>query len=84
MFFTTMGASVARPVITVAALAPFRRMAGLAAAVMGFSQMLLSSVYAIVFAALFAPTVLTMTGAIAFTGVVVLTLAIVAGRGITR
>ncbi|MDE2703386.1 MAG: multidrug effflux MFS transporter [Chloroflexi bacterium] len=84
MFFTTMGASVARPVITVAALTPFRHMAGLAAAVMGFSQMLVSSLYAIVFAALFAPTVLTMTGAIAFTGIVVLTLATVAGRGITR
>ena len=84
MFFTAMGASIARPVITVAALAPFRHMAGLAAAVMAFSQMLASSLYAIVFAALFAPTALAMTGAIAFTGIFVLTLAIVAGRGITR
>ncbi len=84
MFFTAMGASVARPVITVAALTPFRRMAGTAAAVMGFSQMLASSLFAIVFAALFDPTALAMTGAIAFTGIVAITLVTVAGRGITR
>ena len=84
MFFTAMGASVARPVITVAALTPFRHMAGMAAAVMGFSQMLVSSLFAIAFAALFDPTALAMTGAIAFTGIAALTLVSIAGRGITR
>ena len=70
--------------MTVAALTPFRRMAGLAAAVMGFSQMLISSLYGIAFAAVFEPTGLTMAAAIAFSSLLVLILVTVAGRGIVR
>lgn len=84
MFVTVMGGAIARPGLTVAALTPFRRMAGLAAAVMGFSQMLVSSLYGIAFAALFEPTGLTMAAAIAFSGLVVLILVTLAGRGVVR
>ena len=84
MFITVMGGAIARPGLTVAALTPFRRMAGLAAAVMGFSQMLISSLYGIAFAAVFEPTGLTMAAAIAFSSLLVLILVKVAGRGIVR
>ncbi|MXY12598.1 MAG: multidrug effflux MFS transporter [Chloroflexi bacterium] len=84
MFFTAMGAAIVRPVATAAALTPFRQMAGLASAVLGFSMMLVSSLYAIGFAALLEPTALSMAGAIALTGVGSFLLVLLAGRQIMR
>ena len=84
MFFTAFGAAIVRPVATAAALTPFRQMAGLASAVLGFSMMVVSSLYAISFAALLEPTALSMAGAIALTGVGSFLLVLLAGRNLLR
>ncbi len=84
MFFTAFGAAIVRPVATAAALTPFRQMAGLASAVLGFSMMVVSSLYAISFAAVLEPTALSMATAIALTGVVSFLLVLLAGRNLMR
>ena len=84
MFFTAFGAAIVRPVATAAALTPFRQMAGLASAVLGFSMMVVSSLYAISFAALLEPNALSMAGAIALTGVGSFLLVLLAGRNLLR
>jgi DHA1 family bicyclomycin/chloramphenicol resistance-like MFS transporter len=84
MFFTAFGAAIVRPVATAAALTPFRQMAGLASAVLGFSMMVVSSLYAIAFAALLEPNALSMSGAIALTGVGSFLLVLLAGRNLMR
>ncbi len=84
MFFTAMGSAIVRPVATAAALTPFRQMAGLASAVLGFSMMVVSSLYAIGFAAVLEPTALSMAGAIALTGVGSFLLVLLAGRNLMR
>jgi DHA1 family bicyclomycin/chloramphenicol resistance-like MFS transporter len=54
-----------RPPAMSSALVPFPMMAGLASAVMGFSQIALASTFSIVFTSLFEPGSGTMTAAIA-------------------
>ena len=82
MFFTAMGAAIVRPVATAAALTPFRHMAGLAAAVMGFAMMVGSSIYATAFGLLLEPSALSMSAAIAVTGVASFLLVVLAGRNL--
>ncbi len=84
MFVAAMGASISRPPMTAAALTPFRQMAGLAASVMGFSQMLIASLYSIAYGALFEPTAVTMAAAIFFSGIVAISIIVFFGRGVAR
>lgn len=63
---------LSRPAATSAALAPFPAMAGLASAVMGFTQMALASLYNIAYAAIVDPTQVAMAAAIAIAGVAAL------------
>lgn len=65
MFVLAGGNGLARPAATAAALTEFPRTAGLASAVLGFSQMAIASAYSVGFNALFEPTPKTMTAAIA-------------------
>ena len=53
MFVTAIGFGLARPSATAGALIPFPRIAGLASAVLGFSQMVIASVFNIAYGALF-------------------------------
>ncbi len=84
MFFVLLGTAMSWPVATATALTPFRDMSGLAAAVLEFSMMAVSSIYAIAFAALLAPSAVTMAGAIAVSGVGAFLLVLLAGRKVIR
>ncbi len=84
MFFTLLGTAMTWPVATATALTPFRDMAGLAASVLEFSMMMISSLYAIAFAALLAPSLVSMAAAIALTGIVALALVLHSGRRVVR
>ena len=52
MFVTALGFGIARPSATAGALVPFPQIAGLAAAVLGFSQMLIATSFNITYGAL--------------------------------
>ena len=52
MFVTAIGLGLTRPAAMAGALVPFPQIAGLASALLGFSQMLIASVYNIVYGAL--------------------------------
>ena len=84
MFVSLLGTAMSWPVATATALSPFREMSGLAAAVLEFSMMAVSSLYAIAFAALLAPTAVSMAGAIALAGVGSFLLVVLAGRQVIR
>ena len=84
MFIALLGTAMSWPVATATALTPFREMSGLAAAVLEFSMMAVSSIYAIVFAALLAPSAVSMAGAIAVSGVGAFLLVLLAGRKVFR
>lgn len=72
------------PAARASALTPFPQMAGLASALMGFTQIGLASIYSIAFNGLLEPGPKTMTVAIAAASVSALLLAaLVGGRGIT-
>ena len=75
MFIVTFGNGLARPAATASALVPFPMMAGLASAVLGFTQIAVASVYSIGFNGLLAPGSETMTAAIALASVSALALA---------
>jgi DHA1 family bicyclomycin/chloramphenicol resistance-like MFS transporter len=71
------------PAARASALTPFPRMAGLASALMGFSQIGVASLYSIGFNALFEPGPGTMTAAIAIASVSAFAVAAsVGGRGV--
>ena len=84
MFFTLLGTAMCWPVATATALTPFREMSGLAAAVLEFSMMAVSSLYAIGFAALLAPSAVSMAGAIAVSGIGSFLLVVLFGRQVIR
>ncbi len=65
MFVLAGGNGLARPAATAAALTEFPRTAGLASAVLGFSQMAVASAYSVGFNLLAEPSPKTMTVAIA-------------------
>ena len=65
MFIIAGGNGMARPAATAAALTEFPRTAGLASAVLGFSQMAIASAYSVGFNLLVEPSPRTMTVAIA-------------------
>ena len=52
MFVTAVGLGLTRPAAVAGALVPFPQIAGLASALLGFSQMLIASTYNIVYGAL--------------------------------
>jgi DHA1 family bicyclomycin/chloramphenicol resistance-like MFS transporter len=70
-----------RPPAMSSALVPFPMMAGLASAVMGFSQIALASTYASIFTALVEPGSETMTAAIAVAGCLGLALVLLSRAG---
>lgn len=78
MFVLAGGNGLARPAATAAALTEFPRTAGLASAVLGFSQMAIASAYSVGFNALFEPTPKTMTAAIAVSATAALALLVAA------
>lgn len=84
MFFVLLGTAMSWPVATATALTPFREMSGLAAAVLEFAMMAGSSIYAIAFAALLAPSAVSMAAAIALSGVGAFLLVLLAGRQVIR
>jgi DHA1 family bicyclomycin/chloramphenicol resistance-like MFS transporter len=84
MFFILLGTAMSWPVATATALTPFRDMSGLAAAVLEFSMMAVSSLYAIGFAALLAPSPVSMAGAIALSGAGSFLLVLLFGRQVIR
>ena len=56
MFVSAMGLGITSPSAQAGALVPFPHMAGLASAVLGFSQMVIASTYNITYGALFEPS----------------------------
>jgi DHA1 family bicyclomycin/chloramphenicol resistance-like MFS transporter len=68
MFVVAMGMGLLMPRAQAEALIPFPQMAGLASAVLGFSQMLVASVYSIVFGLVAGISLVTMTTGIAVAG----------------
>ena len=71
------------PAARATALTPFPRMAGLASALMGFSQIGVASIYSVLYNGLLEPNPVTMTCAIAAASVSGLVVAVlVAGRGV--
>lgn len=65
MFVFAVGNGMARPAATASALVPFPAMAGLASAVLGFTQIAVASVYSIAYNGLGTPDSESMTAAIA-------------------
>ena len=75
MFVFALGNGMARPAATASALTPFPMMAGLASAVLGFTQIAVASVYSIGYNALGTPGSKSMTAAIALASLSALALA---------
>jgi MFS transporter, DHA1 family, multidrug resistance protein len=78
MFILAAGNGMARPAATAAALTEFPRTAGLAAAVLGFSQMAIASAYSVGFNFFLEPGPKTMTAAIAISSFAALALLLAA------
>ena len=72
MFFFAMGFSIARPPAMAAALSPYPHMAGLASAFLGFMQMSLGGLAAVVFGALYDGTPRPMAAGVAASGLLAL------------
>ncbi len=85
MIFMGAAMGMAGPAARATALTPFPQMAGLAAAVMGFSQTGIASAYSISYNGLLSPGPRTMTCSIALASVSALLVAVlVGGRGVER
>ena len=84
MFISALGAAICYPAITAMALTPFRQMTGLAASVIIFSELVIASLYGIAYGASLEATAVTMTAAIALSGVIALVIVALFGRGVTR
>ena len=85
MIFVAGATGMSGPAARASALTPFPQMAGLAAALMGFSQIGIASIYSIAFNGLLSPGPQTMTVAIAAASVsALLVAALVGGRGIEK
>ncbi len=83
MIFMGAAMGMAGPAARATALTPFPQMAGLAAAVMGFSQTGIASAYSISYNGILTPSPQTMTCAIALASVSALAVALlVGGRGV--
>jgi DHA1 family bicyclomycin/chloramphenicol resistance-like MFS transporter len=61
MFFISAGFGVSRPPVMASAMLPFREIAGMASAGLGFLQMLIASVYNIVFSSFFSIDQITLS-----------------------
>ena len=82
MWFMSAAMGMCGPAARAMALTPFPQMAGLASAVMGFSQTGIASAYSIIYNGTFTLTPVTMTCAIALASLSGLALALaVGGRG---
>ena len=61
MFFISAGFGVSRPPVMASAMLPFREIAGMASAGLGFLQMLIASFYNIVFSSFFSIDQITLS-----------------------